>query len=307
VPGTARHGFSAKYLQSEKKRAGRYEGAAGARGIIPSMTPLLHCPPRRPHAWIAYLLLSQLAVACIWWRWGWHWGLPVMLFSHAPLVWGTLMPNSRVFSPVLCRLPTREKQVWLTIDDGPSADTAAMLDLLDRHRARATFFVVGERAARHPELVREIARRGHTIGNHSQTHPQAWFWALGPRQMREQIARNQATLEAITGTRPRWFRAVVGMANPFASAPLREHGLSRVAWSARGFDALAADPQSVVTRIERGLAPGAIVLLHEGAKHGRNVETVALLLQRLDALGYRTVLPEELETVPDLAAEPART
>ena len=88
---------------------------------------------------------------------------------------------------------------------------------------------------------------------------------------------------------------VVGMANPFVSAPLREHGLARVAWSARGFDALASDPRAVVARIERNLAPGAIVLLHEGARHGRNVDTLALLLQRLDALGYGTVMPEELE------------
>ena len=265
------------------------------------MTAPLHRPPRHPHAWIAYLLLSQLAIAGIWWRWGWHWGLPAMLLSHVPLWWGTVKADSRVFSPVLRRLPTRAKQVWLTIDDGPSADTAAILDLLDSHRARATFFVVGERAAKHAGLVREIVRRGHTLGNHSQTHPQAWFWALGPRQMRQQIEQNQATLEAITGTAPRWFRAVVGMANPFASAPLREHRLARVAWSARGFDALAADPASVVARIERGLAPGAIVLMHEGAKHGRNVETLALLLQRFDALGYTTVLPEELEA----AVEPA--
>jgi hypothetical protein len=69
-----------------------------------------------------------------------------------------------------------------------------------------------------------------------------------------------------------------------------------VAWSARGFDAVAADPRVVVARIERTLAPGAIVLLHEGAAHCRNVEGIALLLQRLDALGYRCVLPETLET-----------
>jgi peptidoglycan/xylan/chitin deacetylase (PgdA/CDA1 family) len=255
------------------------------------MSPL-HRPPRHPHAWIAYLLLSQLAVAAAWWRAGWEWGLAAMLLSHVPIWWGTLKPDSRVFSPVLRRLPTTARQVWLTIDDGPSADTPAILDLLDRHQAQATFFVVGERAQRHPELVREIVGRGHGIGNHSQSHPQAWFWALGPRRMREQIARNQATLTAITGAAPRWFRAVVGMANPFVAAPLREHGLARVAWSARGFDAVAAEPQAVVARIERDLAPGAIVLLHEGAKHGRNVEAIALLLQRLDALGYRTVLPE---------------
>ena len=257
--------------------------------------PRLHRPPRFPYAWAVWLPLSQLVVAAIWWRLGWAWGLPAMLLSHVPVWWGTLKPDSRVFSPVLRRLPGSERRVWLTIDDGPSVETPAILDLLDRHRARATFFVVGERALAHPEFLREIVRRGHTLGNHSQTHPQAWFWALGPRAMRGQIARNQATLASITGVAPRWFRAVVGMANPFVAAPLREHGLARVAWSARGFDGVVSQPHAVVSRIERNLAPGAIVLLHEGAKHGRNVETLALLLQRLDALGYGTVMPEDIE------------
>lgn len=260
--------------------------------------PLLHRPPRHPHAWQALLLLSQVVVAVLWWRLGWRVGLPAMLLSHVPFVWGALWPRSRLFGPVLARLPVvpaDTPRAWLTIDDGPSADTLAILDLLDRHAATATFFVVGERARRHPELVREIARRGHGIGNHSDTHPAAWFWALLPRRMSREIAATQATLRDITGIAPRWFRAVVGMANPFVSAPLRAHGLARVAWSARGFDGVSADPRRVVARIERGLRPGAIVLLHEGAGHGRNVEAIGLLLQRLDALGYRTVLPEMLE------------
>lgn len=268
------------------------------------MPASLHRPPRRPHAWAWSLLLSQLAVAAVWWQWDWSVGLPAMLASHVPFCWATLKADSRLFSPVLRRVPTREKAVWLTIDDGPSADTAAMLDLLDRHHARATFFVVGERAARRPDLVREIVRRGHTLGNHSHRHPQAWFWALGPRRMRAEIAQTQATLSALTGTAPRWFRAVVGMANPFTAAPLRAHGLARVAWSARGYDALAADPRVVAARVERNLVPGAIVLLHEGARHGRNVEALALLLQRLDTLGYRTLLPEDLEAQALTAASP---
>lgn len=263
-------------------------------GAKVATTGALHRIPRRPHAWLGFLLLSQALVATVWWLGGWQWGLPAMLLSHAPFWWATLKADSGLFSPVLSRLPTDERIVWLTIDDGPSDDTAPMLELLDRHGARATFFVVADRAQARPDLVREILRRGHGIGNHSHTHPQAWFWALGPASMREQVARSQAALERITGTTPRWFRAVVGMANPFLSAPLREHRLARVAWSARGFDAFAADPDTVVGRIERDLAPGAIVLLHEGARHGRNVDALSLLLQRLDALGYRTVVPEDL-------------
>jgi len=254
----------------------------------------VHHPPRRPHAAAWAALLSQVAVALAWWQLGWRFGLPLLLASHAVFLWGTLRPQSALFGPVLVRLPTTEPVAWLTIDDGPSGDTPAMLELLAAYGARATFFVVAERARARPELVRDIVRRGHTLGNHSASHPSAWFWALGPRRMAREIEQAQATLREVAGVTPRWFRAVVGMANPFVSAPLRKLGLARVAWSARGYDAINANPASVVARIDRDLAPGAIVLLHEGAAHGRNVETVALLLQRLRERGYRCVLPEDL-------------
>ena len=261
------------------------------------MHPLrsLHRPPRRPHAWAWAFAGSQLLVLAVWWRLGWQVGLPAMLLSHLPFDWGTLDPDSALFSPVLTRLPTAEPVVWLTIDDGPSDDTLEILELLGAAGAQATFFLVGDRAAARPQLVREIVRRGHDIGNHSATHPQAWFWALSPARLREEIGRTQQVLEGITGTRPRWFRAVVGMANPFVAATLRAHGLARVAWSARGFDTREEDPARALARIERQLRPGAIVLLHEGAPHGRNVELVALLLQRLKDRGYRTAMPEHFE------------
>jgi peptidoglycan-N-acetylglucosamine deacetylase len=269
-------------------------GDAWHHAAMTAASASLHRIPRRPHAWAWLLAISQLLVAATWWRWGWTLGLPLLLISHAPFWWGTLWPQSALFGPVLHRLPTHEKQVWLTIDDGPSDDTYALLDTLDAHGAKATFFLVGERAARRPECVREILRRGHGIGNHSASHPARWFWALGPMRMRREIADTQRILTDIIGQPPRWFRAVVGMSNPFVNALLKRHGLARVAWNARGFDAVEADSEKVVASIESRLTPGAIVLLHEGAVHGHNAETISLLLQRLDALGYRTILPEHL-------------
>ena len=261
----------------------------GCDGMMRAMSS--HRPPRRPHLWLPLLLASQALVAWMWWQWGWQVGLPLLLASHGLCLWGVLAPGSRLYGPVLRHLPEGETGVWLTIDDGPSDDTRPLLDLLDTHAARATFFLVGERAAARPDLVREIVARGHDIGNHTQRHPQARFWALGPRQMRREIADCQRTLTTIAGRAPVWFRSVVGHSNPFVHGPLRDAGLARVAWSARGFDAVERDTAKVVARIDVDLVPGAIVLLHEGARHGRNIEMVAGVLERLQARGLHTVLP----------------
>lgn len=258
--------------------------------------PVPHRPPRHPAAALWLFAASQLGVLGLWLWLGWPVGLTALMLSHWTMLWGTLNPGSALFSPVLRRLPTPEPVVWLTIDDGPSADTEAMLDLLDAHGAKATFFVVAERAKAQPQLLAQIVRRGHGVGHHSASHPSAAFWRLGPAAMRREIADADRTLrELLPGYRLQWFRAVVGMANPFVARSLQRCGLARVGWSARGFDAVTAEPERVLARIERGLAPGAIVLMHEGAGHGRSVETMAAVLARLRALGYRCVLPEAVE------------
>jgi len=293
LPGNAAQGNG-----NAPERAGsRRHDAAWHHARMPAIRaplPSLHRVPRASSAWLWALLAAHLVVVTAWWQLGWRCGLPLLVVVHLGFLCGALRPRSAMYGPVLSHMPIDDRRVWLTIDDGPSDDTRTLLDLLDAHGAKATFFLVGERAAARPDLVREIAARGHGVGNHSQGHPQARFWALGPARMRREIVQCQDTLRAITGVAPRWFRAVVGHANPFVSAPLRDCGLARVAWDARAYDAVRSDPAAVVARLERELSPGAIVLLHEGARHGRNVEMIALLLQRMQALGYATVLPEQL-------------
>jgi peptidoglycan/xylan/chitin deacetylase (PgdA/CDA1 family) len=251
----------------------------------------LHRIPLRPWRWLPWLLVSQLLVVLAWVGLGWPVGLALMVASHALFMVPVFLPNSRFYAPVLSRLPGSAPRVWLTIDDGPSPETPAVLDLLDRYQAKATFFLVGERALAQPELVRQMLARGHTLGNHSHRHPQTRFWRLGRAAMADEIAQCQQALTAIAGQPPRWYRSVVGMTNPFVAAPLRAHGLTRVAWSARGFDGVKCDPGATVARIVRDLKPGAIVLLHEGAAHGHNLAIVEGVLQAMRERGYRSVLP----------------
>jgi peptidoglycan/xylan/chitin deacetylase (PgdA/CDA1 family) len=220
------------------------------------------------------------------------WAVLLLAVLHVPLVIATLSPHSTWFGPVVTRLPTRRREIWLTIDDGPSADTPALLDLLDEFGARATFFLVGERAARHPELVAAIRDRGHGIGNHSASHPSAWFWCLGPGRMDHEVGTAQSMLTSLAGSPPRWFRSVVGHTNPFVEPSLARLGLQRVSWSARGYDAVSSDPSRVMQRLAPDLVPGAIVLLHEGAAHGRSVALVRRVLECVRERGLQAVLPE---------------
>ena len=123
--------------------------------------------------------------------------------------------------------------------------------------------MIGEKVRAHPELAREVIRRGHEIGNHTLTHPQASFWCAGPWRTRREIAGCQQIIEEITGIKPRWFRAPVGHRNLFTHPVATDLGLRVMAWNRRGFDAVEKDAEKVLARILPDLSPGDIVLLHE--------------------------------------------
>ena len=114
-------------------------------------------------------------------------------------------------------------------------------------------------ARRRPELIRAIVERGHSVGNHSDTHPSAAFWCLMPGAIRRQI---DGCAAAIPPTR--WFRAPVGMKNPGVHPALRRRNMRLIGWSVRGFDTVGDDVERVVRRIVLRVFPGAIVVLHQG-------------------------------------------
>jgi peptidoglycan/xylan/chitin deacetylase (PgdA/CDA1 family) len=225
-----------------------------------------------------------------------------VFFSPAPwLVWQFLVPTSRGFGPAICRFRTTRSEVWLTIDDGPDpATTPRVLALLEKHQARATFFLVGEKAARHPELVRQIVQHGHTLGNHTHTHPQASFWTASLARTGREMDRCSEAIHESVGQAPRWFRPPVGLKSLALHRALAARDLELVLWSARGYDTKTRQPGRAVRRILRTLAPGAIILAHEsGPADSQRLPVLAALLMALDEAGYRCVLPAAEQLIRD--------
>jgi peptidoglycan/xylan/chitin deacetylase (PgdA/CDA1 family) len=226
-----------------------------------------------------------------------------LVANHVVLAAASLWPRSPWVGPNLSRLSgdaARRGEISLTFDDGPDPEvTPRVLDLLDGAGARATFFCIGRRAAAHPDLTAEIARRGHRVENHSYSHPH--LFACYPwTALRREVERAQEVIEGTAGRRPRLFRAPAGLRNPLLDGVLHKAGLRLVSWTRRGFDTVGTDPAWIARRLLRGLAPGDVLLLHDGCtvgERGGNPRALEVLPRVLDALAAwgLTSVPIEVE------------
>lgn len=208
----------------------------------------------------------------------------IVALSHALLLIPTLRANNQWLGPVITRFDTDGREVWLTIDDGPGDDMPALLELLAKTNTKVTFFLKGSRTT--PAAIGAITRAGHTIGNHSWSHPSATFWCL-PAPW---IAREIDQCSEVLG-KPRYFRAPVGMKNPAVHPILRERGMLLIGWTARGFDSVRTDPDRVAARILPRVVPGAIVVMHQGRPH--SLACIERVIADLRSAGYAFVVPGE--------------
>ena len=250
----------------------------------------------------------------------WAIGVPAAVAAGAGLgAWGAVAPRSQLFGAVLRRLPLGEgrdapREIALTFDDGPNpAITPRLLDLLDRHDARATFFVIGQFAAKCPELVREVAARGHLLANHTHTHPNLIWMSRGRiaqelRQCEEAVgealgaAVSTASKVAHCGNAltMQWMRPPYGFRGPQLTGVARGLGFRGVAtWSRLCHDWNPQPDTQVIARLAR-VRTGDIVLMHDGdcrALGGDRGHVVAALEHWLprwrDAgLAFVTIAPE---------------
>ena len=254
-------------------------------------------PVRRSIAFRAWLTLffgANFATLVLLWSRHYFWAVPVFFLPAPWYAFQILKASAQSLGPVVTHFKTNRREVWLTIDDGPDPEsTPAVLNLLDAHTARATFFLIGEKVKRHPELVTEILRRGHTIGNHTHTHPCSWFWCASARKTAAEIDACTDALQN-AGTRDiHWFRSPVGLKNHALHALLAKRGLDLVLWNARGFDTICHQPAKVIARLATNLKPGSILLLHENASRpALQTELFGRLFAHLEREGYTCVIPQ---------------
>jgi peptidoglycan/xylan/chitin deacetylase (PgdA/CDA1 family) len=259
-----------------------------AQNPIRNVTMLLPCHNWKPTLAIklSILILASCIFFTLWQTWLWPWTLGIVFFNHSILAIAGLVPRSTLLGPNIIRLPQDAKlrgEVAITIDDGPDPEvTPQVLDILDGHQAKATFFCIGRLAAQYPELCREIIRRGHSIENHSLSHN--WYFSLlDPWSIHREVHGAQTLLSEITGQPPQFFRATAGLRNPELDPVLSHLGLRLCSWSKRGFDTQVNDADAVFNSLVRDLKGGDILLLHDGSA-ARTTEGKPVILDVLPRL-----------------------
>lgn len=157
---------------------------------------------------------------------------------------------------------TDTSSVALTFDDGPSADTDLILNVLAEHRVPATFFMIGHQVEQHPQVARRVIAEGHEIGNHSYSHPIYLF--RSPRETYRQLGRTQEVIAETTGVRPLFSRPPCGVRTPAYFSAAREMNLRTVQWSVAGFDWKRIGAGTIAHNVLKDVSAGSIILLHDG-------------------------------------------
>ncbi|MGD0648194.1 MAG: polysaccharide deacetylase family protein [Acidobacteriaceae bacterium] len=223
----------------------------------------------------------------------------VAVTAGLTLTYAALSPGSQLFGHTIIA-GSDPNEVALTYDDGPNdAATDALLDLLARHNARASFFMIGRFVRQRPEIVRRVHAAGHLIGNHTQTHP--WLSFLSSRVICEELRACNQALEDTLGAPVHYLRPPHGARRPMVFRAAEELGLKIVQWNAMGYDWQPISPERIVANVTRGRehaqrqATGANILLHDGHQQGigadrtATVRATAALLDLFVHEGARTV------------------
>ncbi len=212
--------------------------------------------------------------------------------------YASMAPESQLFGRTFIGLAPGSRRLALTYDDGPNdAHTMQLLEVLERHRAKATFFMIGRFVRQKPEIARATAAAGHAIGNHTFTHPNLIF--SSPARLESELADCEAALKDVVGEHAAIFRPPFGGRRPGVLRAARARGLTPILWNVTCYDWEPTTPERIEERVRKQMRGGDVILLHDGshqAMGGDRAATVAAterILTRYRQEGYAFVtIPE---------------
>ena len=200
----------------------------------------------------------------------------------------------KFFIDSICEVPNSKNKVAITFDDGPNTEfTPKVLDILDEHNAKATFFCIGTNVDKQPDVLKEIDKRGHTIGNHSYSHD-IKFDMSPVKVVKEDLMKNESLIESAIGKKPKLFRSPFGVTNPKIAKAVKQLKMASIGWNIRTLDT-TSDSENKIFERTKNIKAGDIVLLHDTSDKSLNV--LKRLLKSLDEKGLRSVTINELANI----------
>lgn len=212
----------------------------------------------------------------------------------AILIWGAATVCSQLYMPVICRKKTDKLLMSITFDDGPSEFTPRILEVLEKHQIKATFFLIGKHAERSPEMVRHIHNQGHTIGNHTYSHsPLFDLWPA--KRMADDIAKCSRIITDLTNKKTVLFRPPFGVTNPPLAKAVKKNTLTTIGWSLRSLDTVKS-ADKLQKKLLRKSGPGKIILLHDTMYSTAKI--LDIFITQAKRLGYTFVPLSEMINIP---------
>jgi len=254
--------------------------------------------------YIALPFVFALLTALVYWLATAYFWIPLIFLVLLLLIyWLTIWSRGNFFGYFPDSVKTKDRVVALTFDDGPNPpDTDRLLEILDNHQVKATFFIPTVNLAKYPELAKKIMAAGHVIGNHSQSHKFInnfiyCFWE-------KEINRSQQVFLDILGRRPALYRPPWLFKQPFLLRNLKKHGLIPVSgWFGSSWEIWHASAERIAQDGLRVVKPGRIMIFHDGfdtkgGKRTGSVEAMNILIPELKAGGYKFLTVAQLLKVP---------
>ncbi len=213
----------------------------------------------------------------------------ILFLAH--LIYCSANICSQAYIKTYCKGNTLERKIAITFDDGPHSEvTPKVLDLLNEHKVKATFFCIGNHVHENTELIKRIDTEGHLIGNHSWAH-ERWFDLYSSQKMQEGIEKTNGLIFETIGKRTKLFRPPYGVTNPSLKRAIKDFNFYTVGWSIRSLDTVK-NTEHTLNRIKKRLSGGDIILFHDNREQITDI--LKQFLEFIDETDYQIVPLDEL-------------